>query len=299
MQPAGTGPAGTAFVPLGTNTNVTPGSRTSLAWPSRRPNQNYEWFVTVTDAAQNTWTSRLWRFTTTVTNTPPVLTNRSLTLQGDTPTRLLFQATDVNQDPLTYHVIVAPTRGLMQDFDPVTGSFLYVPARGFRGMDRITYRARDGQAFSGIATLNLNVIAPPDANGNGLPDAWELSYGITDPEADDDDDGLSNRQEYWAHTNPTNAASAFRILNAAWQPSGHFALTWASVGRCAVSGAIHRCDSSGRCGRDLYGPATGIELEMDAGPAGVESTQTFADDFTHTGGPPARGARYYRVRITP
>ncbi|HQB16260.1 MAG TPA: Ig-like domain-containing protein [Verrucomicrobiota bacterium] len=299
MQPAGTGPAGTAFVPLGTNTNVTPGSRTSLAWPSRRPNQNYEWFVTVTDAAQNTWTSRLWRFTTTVTNTPPVLTNRSLTLQGDTPTRLLFQAMDVNQDPLTYHVIVAPTRGLMQDFDPVTGSFLYVPARGFRGMDRITYRARDGQAFSGIATLNLNVIAPPDANGNGLPDAWELYYGITDPEADDDDDGLSNRQEYWAHTNPTNAASAFRILNAAWQPSGHFALTWASVGgvryRVQYTDATHPAGVAGTF-TDLQ---RGIELEMDAGPAGVESTQTFADDFTHTGGPPARGARYYRVRIAP
>lgn len=299
MQPLGSGSPGTDFVPLGTNMNVSPGSLTSLGWTGLQTNKTYEWYVTVTDAAQNVRSSRTWSFTTTVTNTPPVLTNRSLTIVGDAPTNLLFLATDVNQDPLTYHVTAAPTRGLMLDFDPAAGAFVYWPARGFRGLDRITHRAHDGQAFSGAATLNLNVIAPPDANDNGLPDTWETMFGITDPEADDDGDGLSNRHEYFANTNPTNAASALRVLSAARQPNGHFTLTWASVG--GVRYRVQSTDATTPAGvADAFTDIVrDIVVEMDAGPVGTESTQSFTDDFTHTGGSPPNGTRYYRVRVAP
>jgi hypothetical protein len=53
----------------------------------------------------------------------------------------------------------------------------------------------------------------PDANANGLADAWEEQYfpGQTpDPEADADDDGVSNLREYIAGTNPTSKSSAFK-----------------------------------------------------------------------------------------
>ena len=44
-----------------------------------------------------------------------------------------------------------------------------------------------------------------DANGDGIPDDWEMLYfGTTaiDPNGDDDGDGVTNRQEYLNGTNP-------------------------------------------------------------------------------------------------
>ena len=61
---------------------------------------------------------------------------------------------------------------------------------------------------------------PFDADGDGLPDAWEIqNFGsIYDPRAkpnaDPDGDGFTNLQEYFAGTNPTNTSSRLQIDSA-------------------------------------------------------------------------------------
>lgn len=59
-----------------------------------------------------------------------------------------------------------------------------------------------------IATSPLS----PDTDNDGLPDEWETQNGfdpaVTDESADDDDhDGFTNVQEYWAATDPRDALS--------------------------------------------------------------------------------------------
>ena len=74
------------------------------------------------------------------------------------------------------------------------------------------------RAFLKNVASSGNVISPfailtvlADANTNGLPDVWEAAFGIDDPDADNDSDGVKNWQEYQAGTNPTNAASFLKL----------------------------------------------------------------------------------------
>jgi subtilisin family serine protease len=79
----------------------------------------------------------------------------------------------------------------------------------------------------------LNLQRMVDTDGNGLPDWWELKYfghlTGTDPNADPDQDGMSNLAEWVAGTNPTNAASCLRLTLLSAANSNGIVLSWPSV----------------------------------------------------------------------
>ncbi len=289
------GPSDAPFVALGTNVLNSASGTNTVSWPSLKTFTSYEWYVTVTDTNGNVVTSPLWRFTT-APNLPPTASNMTRTIPGDEPANLQLIATDPNGDTLSFTNRTSPTRGLLDNFSPA-GSFTYSPARGFRGLDRFTFSASDGQFTTSIATININVLAPADTNANGLPDSWEMIYGVTDAAADDDGDGRSNIDEYYANTDPTSAASALRITSTTWQ-SNHFGMTWASVGGTRYRVQYQNAGASG-LGNSFNDITRAIDKEMDAAPYGSNSAQTFLDDFTLTGGAPANQSRYYRVKVVP
>jgi hypothetical protein len=295
MQSASGGSNDVPFVVLSTNTAVSAGAVTSCVWTGLQSYSSYEWYVTVTDSSGNTTTGALWKFTT-APNSSPTVSNTLLTIYGDAPTNLILTAHDANGDAITFHTNSLPTHGLLKNFVAASGAYSYWPVRGFRGLDRFTFSASDASGSSSVATMNLNVIAPMDSNGNGLPDAWEAAYGVNDPNADDDGDGSSNLQEYWTGTNPTNGASALRITSAIREANGHFDLSWSSVG-----GTRYRVQyANGGANSGLPQTFTDIirllSQEMDGNAYGTPSTQSFVDDFALTG-PPTNGARFYRVKV--
>jgi hypothetical protein len=296
MQPTGSGTA-TPFVALATNLAVAPGNVATCLWPGLQPSKAYQWFVAVTDQSGVTVASPVWRFTTAQTNTPPSIANLARTLTGDAPTNFVLLASDANGDALTFQTHTSPTHGLLRDFNPVTGAFTYWPAYGYRGSDRFTFTASDGQATSAAATMNFTVVSPPDTNANSLPDSWEAAYGLSDPEGDADGDGQSNLEECLANTNPTNAASVLQITDWLRLTNGHVSLAWDSIGGTRYRVQFRNgTDTSGVLGAftDLVQPLTN---EMDASPYGATSAQTFTDDFTLTGGSPTNHSRYYRIRV--
>ena len=80
-----------------------------------------------------------------------------------------------------------------------------------------------GAAGLGSSFVNLTVI--PDADGDGMADAWEIFYfGSTNalPNADADGDGMSNLDEYRAGTDPTNA----NVLTFVAQTNLSYSVQW-------------------------------------------------------------------------
>jgi M6 family metalloprotease-like protein len=110
------------------------------------------------------------------------------------------------------------------------------------GLQTVRLFAYDNQAAWGETSLVLRIWA--DAQTNGLPDYWETNFwpaGNSGGGANDfDRDGLSNFGEWVAGTDPTNGASAFRILELHPTLAGDgMALSWSCVSnrRYTVCGA--------------------------------------------------------------
>src|SRR2546427_68164 len=74
---------------------------------------------------------------------------------------VLANDSDVDGDTLSAVLVSGPTRGtLTLNGD---GSLVYMPALNFNGTDSFTYKASDGQAQSGVATVTITVTPVNDA----------------------------------------------------------------------------------------------------------------------------------------
>jgi hypothetical protein len=65
-----------------------------------------------------------------------------------------------------------------------------------------------------------------DLDGNGLPDDWESLTGLTDPDGDEDMDGLTNTEEVQTWTNPNDAESVLRLVDIQRLDEGERLLKW-------------------------------------------------------------------------
>jgi hypothetical protein len=79
----------------------------------------------------------------------------------------------------------------------------------------VTLRAVDSVGHAGTIG-GLTVLSLADTDGDQMPDYWESANGLdirnpADAALDDDRDGLTNLQEFFAGTDPHSAASALRI----------------------------------------------------------------------------------------
>ena len=134
----------------------------------------------------------------------------------------------------------------------------------------------------------LNLQRTVDADANGLPDWWELKYfghlTGTAPEADPDGDGANNLAEWLAGTDPTSAASSFRIFSAV-RIGNDVRVSWSTVGG---HGYVLQFTT--------FGISTAPANFVDLSPViPVGGTSEGTTNYLHVGGA-TNVAGYYRVR---
>jgi hypothetical protein len=121
--------------------------------------------------------------------------------------------------------------------------------------------------------------------------AWQIQYfGCTNnnpaanPSADPDGDGQNNMAEFLTGTDPTNTASAFRILTIA-PTNTDMRISWFTHG--GVTNAVQAASG-------VSGSYSNISSNITI--AGTSDTTT---NYTDRGGATNVPARYYRVRLVP
>lgn len=96
-------------------------------------------------------------------NDAPVATNANLSIDEDGTINGTLAATDVDGDALTFSIVDEPEHGVVTITDPNTGTFTYVPDANYNGTDVFTYQIYDGQAFSEVAFVQIDVQSVNDS----------------------------------------------------------------------------------------------------------------------------------------
>jgi CSLREA domain-containing protein len=187
---------------------------------------------------------------------------------GPTPTRLLLPGSAALDKGKSFGLLI-DQRGLARVADTVH------TANAARG---------DGTDI-GAAEMNPFGGSLVDADADGMPDEFEVFYGVMDPNGDADGDGDGNLREYLNGTNPRNNSSFVLRIIAIVRNGSDIVITFNGV-----AGKTFRLER-----KDAL---TDTSWSNIAGVADVTPPTTGNAQHTHPSGALAPRA-FYRVRLLP
>ena len=106
-----------------------------------------------------------------ILNSAPFVDNQSFNVNEDETLSSTIEASDVNNDDLTYSLVSGPASGNFEFSN--NGNFTYTPSENFNGVDSLTVKVNDGKEDSNIATISINVTAVNDS-----PKLLDDSYSV-------------------------------------------------------------------------------------------------------------------------
>ena len=107
----------------------------------------------VDSSAVQTFTIRI-----NASNHAPVAHDQSLSVGANTPLPVTLSASDADYNALTFRIVTAPAHGALSGTVP---NLTYTPNANYSGADSFTFVANDGALDSNVATVTLQVLAPP------------------------------------------------------------------------------------------------------------------------------------------
>lgn len=139
------------------------------------PQANYDGPDQFTYSASDGAATANARVTLTVTpsNDKPVAVDSQATIPEDTPKPLVLEATDGDEDALTYSIVDEPEHGTLSAM--MGSGVIYTPAANYNGTDSFTWKANDGEADSNVATVSLTITPVDDA-----PQAFSATYQLNE-----------------------------------------------------------------------------------------------------------------------
>lgn len=177
--------------------------------------------------------------------------------------------------------------GVQPAAGPGTLSYTTTPTNAFERQYSISGKVKylDGANQIDRITIGNSLLSSCDRDNDGMPDDWEIHYGLNPTNAadalqDSDGDGMSNLQEYLADTNPTNSNSYLHITKI--QPvAGGIAIIWQG-GILSTQYLQQRID--------LTGTSSWVDIFTNLPPTANPSGFTNYGITNNTG--------FYRIRVT-
>lgn len=148
----------------------------------------------------------------------PVAIDQTVTVMQEASVGVTLNATDPNQDSLTYQVVSQPSSGTLSGIPP---NLTYTPNSGYHGADFFTFKANDGQFDSNVGVVSLSVTplpvvnTAPVAQGQNLDIFQDTAASVTLLAVDPQDDPLT----YTVTSNPNKGALTGTAPNLVYTPN--------------------------------------------------------------------------------
>jgi RHS repeat-associated protein len=96
-------------------------------------------------------------------NTTPTAQAQAVSVNEDSSVTIALQATDADNDTLTYAIVTPPAHGTLNPQPSNPGMYVYAPEADYFGPDNFTFNVNDGTVDSAPAAVSVTVAAVNDA----------------------------------------------------------------------------------------------------------------------------------------
>lgn len=171
----------------------------------------------VNDSTVNSPTGTI-SITVTPVNDKPVAIAKTLATSRNTPVAVTLSGSDIDGDAITFAMVTQPTKGALSGTLP---NLTYTPANGSSGADSFTFRVHDGQEFSDVQTVTINISATneaPVATAKSMTTAEDTAVSFVLAGTDKEGDTLS----YSVLTQPGKGTLTGTAPNLSYTPDADF-----------------------------------------------------------------------------